>query len=372
MPWGVVLTALLTTLVADLIARHATRKALQRRRAHGGALSSVVVVGAPASILPLAASLGRDVNAGMHVVGACVPARLTADPTVRAALSELDAPLLGGIDAIRQAVLDVAADVVAVAACDEITPEQLRWISWQLEGTTAELVVAPGLVEVAAARMHVQPVDGQALVHVEEPRFTGFRPLLKGLVDRTVAAAALVLLAPVLLAIAAAIRFTDGGPALFCQTRVGKDGRAFTMLKFRSMCVDAEQRKGAVEHLDDGNGVLFKVRRDPRVTRVGRIVRKLSLDELPQLINVLTGSMSLVGPRPQLPGEVAGYTGHVHRRLLVKPGLTGLWQVSGRSDLSWDESVRLDLRYVENWSPALDLSILWRTVGAVLKGNGAY
>jgi lipopolysaccharide/colanic/teichoic acid biosynthesis glycosyltransferase len=144
------------------------------------------------------------------------------------------------------------------------------------------------------------------------------------------------------------------------------------MLKFRSMCVDAEQRKGAVEHLDDGNGVLFKVRRDPRVTRVGRIVRKLSLDELPQLINVLTGSMSLVGPRPQLPGEVAGYTGHVHRRLLVKPGLTGLWQVSGRSDLSWDESVRLDLRYVENWSPALDLSILWRTVGAVLKGNGAY
>jgi exopolysaccharide biosynthesis polyprenyl glycosylphosphotransferase len=208
---------------------------------------------------------------------------------------------------------------------------------------------------------------------VEQPQLSGLGRVTKGVVDRLVAASALVLLAPVLGMVAAAVRLTSPGPALFRQTRVGKGGREFTLYKFRSMVVGAEQRVSELIDLNENaDGLLFKVKRDPRVTRVGRFLRRYSIDELPQLINVVRGDMSLVGPRPPLPGEVARYELHVHRRLMVRPGLTGLWQVSGRSALTWDESVRLDLRYVENWSLALDLMILWKTVFAVAKGSGAY
>jgi lipopolysaccharide/colanic/teichoic acid biosynthesis glycosyltransferase len=186
------------------------------------------------------------------------------------------------------------------------------------------------------------------------------------------ALAALVLLSPLLLAFAAAIRLSDRGPALFTQTRVGKHGEAFRIYKFRTMVVDAEARLAELRTHNEHDGVLFKMRRDPRITAIGAYLRKYSIDELPQLINVVRGEMSLVGPRPALPDETARYADHVRRRLVVKPGLTGMWQVNGRSDLSWEESVRLDLRYVENWSFALDLQILWKTIAVLLRGSGAY
>jgi len=225
---------------------------------------------------------------------------------------------------------------------------------------------------VAGPRTTIRPVAGMPLLHVDHPELTGLRWVIKDVFDKVSAAAALLVLAPLMAGIVLAIRRGDGGPAIFRQTRVGKDGRPFMVCKFRTMVVDAEARKAALLTHNDGDGVLFKMRNDPRITPVGAWLRKYSLDELPQLWNVLKGDMSLVGPRPALPAEADLYGDYVRRRLVVKPGITGLWQVSGRSDLPWEEAVRLDLRYVENWSLALDLQILWKTWAAVLKGSGAY
>jgi exopolysaccharide biosynthesis polyprenyl glycosylphosphotransferase len=207
---------------------------------------------------------------------------------------------------------------------------------------------------------------------VDHPQLSGFPVLVKDLFDRTFAAAALISLSPLLVLLAVIIRLHDRGPAFFTQVRVGKDGRVFKIYKFRTMVVDAEQRRTELLDSNDTDGVLFKLRKDPRVTAVGARLRRYSIDELPQLFNVLLGQMSLVGPRPALPDEAARYAEHVRRRLVVRPGLTGLWQVNGRSDLSWEESVRLDLRYVENWSFALDLQIVWKTIMVILQGSGAY
>ena len=224
----------------------------------------------------------------------------------------------------------------------------------------------------AGPRTRIRQTAGLTLLHVDHPRLDGPWLVLKGLFDRCAAAAALIMLAPFMAAIAVAIWLHDRRQALFTQLRVGKDGRAFRMYKFRTMVVDAEQRKEELLASNDAYGVLFKLRKDPRVTAVGAHLRRWSLDELPQLFNVLKGDMSLVGPRPDLPEAIGMYAEHVRRRLVVKPGITGLWQVNGRSDLSWDESVRLDLRYVENWSFTLDLQILWKTISAMLRGSGSY
>lgn len=224
---------------------------------------------------------------------------------------------------------------------------------------------------VAGAAVVLGAVDGLPLLQLSQPRFTGSARVVKTVVDRTVAGALLLLAAPVFVAVAVAVKL-DGGPVFFRQERVGTNGRTFRMVKFRSMVVDAEARLAALSDSNEAAGPLFKMTRDPRITKVGVVMRKYSLDELPQLLNVLGGSMSLVGPRPPLPAEVATYEDVARRRLLVRPGMTGLWQVSGRSDLSWEETVRLDLRYVENWSMALDLTILWKTIGAVLRSRGAY
>ena len=371
---GFVLVALPLALVLNLAGRYAARKWLHRQRAAGRAMKSVLIVGDADAIAAFTTVLVRDRHAGMKVVGACVPSEVVADTHTVEALSTVDVPLLGDVDSVVSAVKYAGADTVAVVSSGRIGPEKLRWISWQLEGSSTELVVSPGLIEVAGPRLHIQPVAGLPLLHVEEPEFTGFRRVLKGGFDRGVATAVLTLMSPIFLALVLAVRFNSSGPALFRQTRVGRHGKTFTMLKFRSMYTDAEDRLAAIQAQNDhGDGhVLFKMRNDPRVTAVGRFLRKFSLDELPQLINVVNGSMSLVGPRPPLPSEVARYEEHVHRRFLVKPGVTGLWQVSGRSNLAWDESVRLDLRYVENWSIAGDLQILWKTVFAVVKGTGAY
>jgi exopolysaccharide biosynthesis polyprenyl glycosylphosphotransferase len=348
-----------------LVNRAEARRQLRHARAAGDALHRVVVVGLERSAAELIRQLHRDPGAGFHVVGVCLDGR--------AVTSVEGIPVVGTSSDLVTALTSVAADTVAITSYSGLSQDDMRRLAWQLEGSKIDLVVSPSLTEVAGPRIHIRPVAGLPLLHVEQPEFTGSRRLLKAVFDRTLSAAALLFLLPVLAVIALAVRLDSKGPALFRQIRVGEDGQTFTLLKFRSMCRDAEQRLKDVAALNErSEGLLFKVRQDPRVTRLGRFIRKYSLDELPQLINVLRGDMSLVGPRPPLPTEVSQYGDDVRRRLLVKPGITGLWQVSGRSDLDWDASVSLDLHYVENWSLALDLSILARTFAAVIKPDGAY
>jgi exopolysaccharide biosynthesis polyprenyl glycosylphosphotransferase len=279
---------------------------------------------------------------------------------------------VAGLDDVLEVAARMDADTIAVTSASETAAQYLRSLSWQLEGTGMELLVAPGLVEVAGPRLHIRPFDGLPLLAVEQPRFEGWRRVVKGALDRSVALGALLLLAPVFGALALAVRLSGPGPVFFRQQRVGLGGQHFTMLKFRSMVAGADQQVAGLSDGNDADGLLFKMRNDPRVTRSGRFLRKYSLDELPQLFNVLRGNMALVGPRPPLLSEVEEYADHVRRRLMVRPGITGLWQVSGRSDLSWEDAVRLDLYYVDNWSLVLDLHTLWRTVGVVLRRKGAY
>ena len=281
-------------------------------------------------------------------------------------------PVYGGLDDVTAAVKAFGADTVAVLACPEMDGIRLRGLAWELEKTGTDLCVAPSLLDVAGPRTTIRPTAGLTLLHVDHPQLDGFRLLLKGLFDRCVAALTLIMLAPLMGVLAVTIWLHDRGPALITQIRVGKDGRVFRIYRFRTMVVDTEQRQAQLLATNDADGVLFKLRKDPRITAVGAYLRRWSLDELPQLINVFLGDMSLVGPRPALPYEAEKYAEHVRRRLMVKPGITGLWQVNGRSDLTWAESVRLDLRYVENWSFALDLQILWRTILMLVRRSGAY
>jgi exopolysaccharide biosynthesis polyprenyl glycosylphosphotransferase len=361
-----VVVAIPALTAVTLLGRYAARCRLRRLRAQGRCTKRVLVVGRGGAVLELAGRLARENYAGLDVVAACVT------PSDRARVSEQTDVPVGSLDEVLALAEQVGADTIAVTSASETAAQYLRQLSWQLEGTGIELLVAPGLIEVAGPRLHIRPFEGLPLLAVEQPCFEGWRRVIKGGVDRVVASLVLVLLAPVLVTIALAVRLTSPGPVLYRQERVGLNGKSFTMLKFRSMVVDADRRLEDLRGDNISDGLLFKMRSDPRVTPVGRLLRRLSLDELPQLLNVLRGTMSLVGPRPPLPTEVARYDTSVSRRLLVKPGLTGLWQISGRSDLSWEESVRLDLRYVENWSLAMDLLILWKTGRAVLSRSGAY
>jgi exopolysaccharide biosynthesis polyprenyl glycosylphosphotransferase len=363
---GYVVIALPCAAVLDLAGRYALRKRLHRQRQRSGVfMRRVIAVGHADGLTDLITELRRVPHHGLKVVGACL--------TAGAARSQVGAvPVCGGLEGVQAAVSDLAADTVAVLACPELNGTRLRELAWQLEKTGTGLCVAPAVLDVAGPRTTIRPVAGMPLLHVDHPELSGLRWVVKDVFDKVSAAAALVVLSPLMAGIALAIRRGDGGPVIFRQTRVGKDGRPFMVCKFRTMVVDAEQRKAALQTRNEGNGVLFKIRNDPRITPVGAWLRKYSLDELPQLWNVLKGDMSLVGPRPALPAEADLYGDYVRRRLVVKPGITGLWQVSGRSDLPWEEAVRLDLRYVENWSLALDLQILWKTWAAVLKGSGAY
>jgi exopolysaccharide biosynthesis polyprenyl glycosylphosphotransferase len=264
-------------------------------------------------------------------------------------------------------------DAVAVLPCPELDGPSLRRLGWDLEDTEAELLLAPAVTELVGPRVHIRPVSGLPLMHMERPEFRGVRRFLKSAFDRTAAASGIPLLAPVLVALALAVKLTSRGPVFYKHERIGLGGEKFHVYKFRSMVPDADKIVDVLfEQQNEGNAVQFKMKRDPRVTRIGAVMRRYSLDELPQLFNVLGGSMSPVGPRPHVTRQVEQYGIGMRRRLPVKPGITGLWQVSGRSDLSWDDSVRLDVRYVENWSLSFDLMILSKTVGAVLRGAGAY
>jgi exopolysaccharide biosynthesis polyprenyl glycosylphosphotransferase len=348
-----------------LVVRFALRKRLHLLRNRGQCMSTVVAVGHKGAVKQLISELRREPHHGLKVVAACLAGE--------SAETEVDGvPVVGDLDDAARVVRNVNAGTVAVLSCPEMDGVKLRTLAWELEKTGTDLCVAPALLDVAGPRTTVRPTAGLTLLHVDHPQLSGPRQVVKDLFDRSVAAGGLIMLSPVLVAIALAIRLSDHGPALFIQTRVGRSGEPFKIYKFRTMVVDAEARLAEIREKNESGGVLFKIRKDPRVTSIGMHLRKWSLDELPQLINVLRGEMSLVGPRPALPEEAARYADHVRRRLIVKPGLTGMWQVNGRSDLSWEESVRLDLRYVENWSFALDLQILWKTFSVIFRGSGAY
>ena len=371
---GYVVIALPSAMLFDLLARYGLRKRLHRRRSRGLFMRKVVVVGHAPVVAGLAAELERESYHGLSVVAACVADPPPPGPAgIEGGWAEIGgAPVVVGLSRVAEMVQTFQADTVAVLACPEMSGVRLRELAWELERTDTDLCVAPALLDVAGPRTTIRPVAGLPLLHVDHPEFTGVRRLIKSAFDRAIAASALLLLSPLIAVVCVVIRWSDGGPAFFRQIRVGRDGRSFTLFKFRTMVPDAETKRDQLAALNETDAVLFKIRKDPRVTPVGARLRRWSIDELPQLINVLLGDMSLVGPRPALPREAALYGDHVRRRLVVKPGITGLWQINGRADLSWDESVRLDLRYVENWSFVLDLQILWKTLSAVRRGSGAY
>jgi exopolysaccharide biosynthesis polyprenyl glycosylphosphotransferase len=350
----------------SIMVRIATRHHLHRQHRLGKNVRRVIVVGSAYAVAEMDQVVRREQQCGMQVVGVCVP-EADIDRALDAGL-----PVIGDLDQVPSLLKAHAVDAVAVTGGEATRHSYLRELSWALEGAGVELLVHPGLIEVAGPRMHIRPYVGLPLLHVEQPHFTGWRRFAKRAADIVLTSFGLMIGAPLLAMIALAIKLGDGGPVLFRQVRVGLDGTTFTMLKFRSMRVDAEARLAELRSTNPNIGMMFKLQDDPRITRVGSFLRRYSLDELPQLLNVLGGSMSLVGPRPPLQSEVDGYEDHARRRLLVTPGVTGLWQVSGRSLLSWEETVRLDLRYVENWSLTLDLMILWKTIYAVAARKGAF
>lgn len=364
---GYLLVSLPAGIVTLLLGRWTWRGWLVRRRARGEYAARVLLVGSEATVRQIAHELSRVPSAGYLVVGACVPGDHASGTIPGTGI-----PVMGTVDAVSRALRATGADTVAVTSTDQLPATKVKEISWGLEAGRQHLVLAPSIVDIAGPRLHTRPVQGLPLIHVETPRFTQGQLFLKRSVDLVAGILGVIVLSPPLAFLAISVRLTSQGPVLFRQTRVGLRGRTFTMLKFRSMVVDAEDQLAqlAAQERDAGNEVLFKLKNDPRVTPVGRVMRRFSLDELPQLFNVIGGSMSLVGPRPPLPAEVEMYADHVHRRFLAKPGITGLWQVSGRSSLSWEESVRLDLSYVENWTFAGDLVILLRTGRAALMPAG--
>nr|WP_237551626.1 sugar transferase [Streptomyces sp. SID8367] len=353
--------------IVTMTERYLLRLWLHKQRKEGQCLRPVLAAGSPATVHDLITRTRKFPHLGWRIEAVCTTDGLGPDG------DHLDGvPVVGRLADLASHVQRDGYRVVAVTPDPHWTPERLQRLAWNLEGSDAEMVVAPVLMEVAGPRLHVDAVLGIPLLRVSMPTFTGARRAIKAVVDRLGAALLLVLLAPLMTVVGILVLGDSRGGAFYRQRRVGKNGQEFTILKFRTMVTGAHAARAELADRDEGAGLLFKMRRDPRVTRVGSVLRRYSLDELPQLFNVLTGSMSLVGPRPPLPEESAAYGPDIRRRLLVKPGLTGLWQISGRSDLPWEEAVRLDLRYVEDWSLALDTVILWKTLRAVIHGQGAY
>ena len=366
----IVLLAIPLTMLGSLTWRRMLRIRVHRARWAGRGVHRTVVVGRHDGAQHLVSQLQAAAYRGLKPVAACVPA--VDDLTLG---DVAGVPVLGPPEQVLRVVDEVGADTVAIVSHPDLAGQELRRLSWALEERRVDLLVSPGIIEVAGPRLSIRPVAGLSLLHLEKPSAHGGKMFLKATFDRTVGTLLLAASSPVLVALGVAIRLGSRGPVFFRQTRVGVGGREFTMVKFRSMVLDAEQRLidlRSAEERGAGNDMLFKMRADPRVTRVGAFIRRYSLDELPQLINVARGEMSLVGPRPPLPSEVATYDSDAARRLRVRPGMTGLWQVSGRSDLSWEQSLRLDLRYVDNWTLGMDLTILYKTMRAVLHGSGAY
>lgn len=369
---GYLLIAMPVGLILLLAMRWAARRGLLvARRDHGRCMTRIIGVGSAGAVGELARSLAREPWSGYQVVGACISGG--------SAGSTLDIPGVGAIPVfgdesnIVGAATATGSNAVAVTATERLHGRGMQNLSWELEKLDVEMMVAPGVVDVAGPRLQMQPVAGLPLIHVDKPQYHGAKRLQKRVFDIAFSSAVLVVGLPAFAAIALAIKLSSKGPVFYRQERIGLDGQPFGMLKFRTMVDGADTMLDQLAHLNESDGgVLFKIRNDPRVTPIGRILRKYSLDEIPQFINVLKRDMSIVGPRPPLASEVRSYDDHTRRRLLVRPGITGLWQVSGRSDLSWEDSVRLDLLYVENWSMMADLLITVKTARAVLGHHGAY
>lgn len=368
---GYVGIALPAGLAGLLLGRWLLRQHLSVDRQKGGSMSRLLLLGGPSAVAHLASSLESAKYAGYLPVAAYTP----GVPDGATAETRSGLPVLGhsaDTQSILTAIEACGADAVAVSAGVQLHPQTLRHLGWELASRNVGLIMAPALTDIAGPRIHTQQVAGLPLIHVTTPTLEGGQRVAKRLFDVVVSGLMILSTSPIMIVLAICVKLDSRGPVIFKQERVGIEGVHFKMLKFRTMVIDAEQRLAELEHRNEGNGVLFKIKNDPRITRVGGVLRRYSLDELPQLFNIFGGSMSLVGPRPPLPREVASYEHDVRRRLLVKPGLTGLWQVSGRSNLSWQDSVRLDLYYVENWSLAGDLVIILRTVRAVFHSTGAY
>jgi exopolysaccharide biosynthesis polyprenyl glycosylphosphotransferase len=355
-----------------LVSRWLARRVVVWARKHKGRCTTrLLIVGSPQAVRDLTLGFSREPWSGYDIVGACIPGQYTR-PTI--GIPGIGAiPVLGDESAVARAVVASGSHAVAVAATEQFHGTGLRDLSWELENLDVDLLVAPGVIDVAGPRLHMRPVAGLPLIHVEKPQYHGAKRFQKRAFDVTFSGLALVCGLPLLLLIAVAVKLSSRGPVFYRQERIGLDGEPFEMIKFRTMVVGADAMLEQVAHLNEADsGVLFKIRKDPRVTPLGRFLRKYSLDELPQFINVFVGQMSVVGPRPPLENEVASYDDHTMRRLLVKPGITGLWQVSGRSDLSWEDSVRLDMFYVENWSIMADVVIALKTARVVFTHAGSY
>ncbi|MGW6857982.1 sugar transferase [Streptomyces xanthophaeus] len=369
------LGALLPALLITVACHKLTYRHLSAARREAQAVSRVLVVGEPDAAEDVIAHLAARTDHPYVVVGV-VPVgdgSLVSGVPVAARLGgAMPQALNGDSDEVLGAVRSHHADLVLVAPGARFAGDRLRRVAWALHDAGLELAVFPGLVEVSVKRLETLSAGGLAVLRVVPPLSRGWQTLLKAVLDRAGAAFGLLLLSPLFLGIFLAIRFGSRGPAFYRQRRIGRDGVPFVMWKFRTMVVDADARKAELSGANENDGLMFKMRRDPRVTRVGRLLRRTSMDELPQLINVVTGHMSLVGPRPPLPEEVAKYDEVELRRLTVRPGMTGLWQISGRSDLSWDETIQLDLQYVDNWSFTSDVDVMGRTLRAVVDGRGAY
>ena len=350
-----------------LLGRYAIRRSLHRRRGTGLDSYSVLAVGARPEVERLVRHFQRATWAGLQVGAAC----FTDDQRGPLVVDGQRIDDAGSAEGLVAALADRGASVVAVTGAGTST-QLVQHLAWQLEGRGVDLLVAPDLADVAGPRIRSEPVAGLPLLFVDEPRLTHPARLVKGVLERSIALVLLLLLTPLFVVLALAVKLTSSGPVMYKQQRVGRDGQLFTMWKLRTMVEGAHDHRSAIDDLDDGAGPLFKVREDPRLTRIGGFLRRHSLDELPQLVHVVTGTMALVGPRPPLQSEVDVYEDHVRRRMLVKPGLTGLWQISGRSDLDWDEAVRLDLYYVDNWSVSMDLAIMAKTFVTIVRGDGAY
>jgi exopolysaccharide biosynthesis polyprenyl glycosylphosphotransferase len=358
-------STLLVGMVYVMLGRSLARRVLILVRGRGRAVHRVLLVGSYNEARDVFTAVSRVPGAGMVPVGILLTEGYAAGRGSRSPV-----PVYTGREPLGL-VREIGADMIAVCGSASAEPGELRRLAWQIEGSGIDLVVAPQLTDIAGPRVHIRPVEGLPLLHVEEPKVSGVGWLFKNVLDRLLALVLLVVLAPLFALVCVLIWVSDRGPAFFRQTRVGREGQTFRVWKFRTMYTDAEERLAHLVDQNESDGLMFKMRRDPRVTPIGRLLRRTSIDEFPQLINVLVGEMSLVGPRP-LPADDGDFLGDVRRRLLVRPGMTGLWQVSGRSELSWDDAVRLDLYYVDNWSLAFDLVIMWRTVAVVFAGKGAY
>jgi exopolysaccharide biosynthesis polyprenyl glycosylphosphotransferase len=344
--------------VLTLLGRWEARAILRKRFDRGAAMHRVVAVGGFAETEQLRTYVARNGHAGFALVGT-----VATDPSAETPLD---------VDQLVTDVRRAEADTIAFVGTGRFRTRELRRLSWALQGSGIGLLVVPDLADIAGPRIEVNPVEGLPLLEICEPELTGGGRLMKSMFDRAGSVVLLIIMSPLLIAIAIAVRFSDKGPVFYRQSRIGKDGKEFRIWKFRTMQVDAAPRFHTVETQSGRVRVREKQCVDDRVTRVGQFLRKYSLDELPQLLNVLAGTMSLVGPRPLVPDEVDSFGHGTQVRLLVAPGMTGLWQVSGRSELPWEERIHLDLYYIENWSMWLDFSLLWRTLRVIFRSNGAY